>query len=53
MIQKIRSWCGDLIKPHYVKVHCDPRKIISWCSDLVKPYGVKVHCDSQNNKFVW
>ena len=53
MIQKIISWCGDLIKPHGVKVRCDLRKIISWCGDLVKSHDVKVHCDPQNNKFVW
>ena len=53
MIQKITSWCGDLVKPHSVKVHCDLRKITSWCGDLVKSHGVKVHCDPRNNKLVW
>ena len=52
MIQKIRSWCGDLVKSHGVKVRYDPRRTTSWCDDLVKPHDVKVHCDPQNNKFV-
>ena len=53
MIQKITSWCDDLVKPHSIKVHCDPEKTINWCGDLVKPHGVKVRCDPQNNKLVW
>ena len=52
MIQKKSSWCGDLVKPHGVKVHYDLRKITSWCGDLVKPHGAKVHCDPQNHKFL-
>ena len=53
MIQKITSWCGDLIKPHGIKVRYDLRKTRSLCGELVKPHGVKVRCDPQNNKFVW
>ena len=53
MIRKTTSWSGDLVKPHGVKVHYDPKKITSLCGELVKPYGVKVRCDPQNNKLVW
>ena len=48
---KIISWCGDLVKPHSVKVHCDLEKITSLCGEPIKPYDVNVHCDPQNNKF--
>ena len=53
MIHKTISWCGDLVKPHGIKVHCDPEKITCWYGDLVKLHNVKVRCDPQNNKFMW
>ena len=49
---KTTSWCGDLVKSHVVKVHCDLEKKTSLCGEVVKPHSVKVRCDPQNNKFM-
>ena len=50
---KIRSLCGELVKPHGVKVHYDTEKITSWCGDLVKLYGLYSRRYSGNLNWGW